>query len=311
MGHVITSQRRRPILRRATHALGALSLLIAGSAMAVSTPSAPTPGAGAARPRAPIKLKKPAEPQRLPPDLTVPTYTPGPFPFREGQRLTYRASWLGIPAAQARVTLRANRKDPAMLTAEAWVETNRFADLFFRMRDYMKEDMRRETLQTHNVYFRQQENNRLNEYFVKFDRAADLVTAVKKNKKGATEKRFVCNNGYGPLTGAIMALTQPGVPGSVFMFDVFTGNHRYVFDFKVAKKERISVPAGTFDAYRIVPGIVYLSDDDLRRKSRYTLVWVSADDRRLPLRIEAGTFIGSVKVDLVRVDSPPTLAGRD
>lgn len=258
-----------------------------------------------------MKLKKPAEPQRLPPDLTVPNYTPGPFPFREGQRLTYRASWLGIPAAEARVALAANRKDPAMLTAEAWIETNRFVDLFFRMRDYMKEDMSRDTLQTHNVYFRQQENDRLNEYFVKFDRTADLVTAVKKNHKGATEKRFVCNNGYGPLTGAIMALTQPGGPGSVFMFDVFTGNHRYVFDFKVARTERITVPAGTFDAYRIVPGIVYLSDEDLRRKSRYTLVWVSADDRRLPLRIEAGTFIGSVKVDLVRVESPPRLAARD
>jgi hypothetical protein len=150
----------------------------------------------------------------------------------------------------------------------------------------------------------------LNEYFVTFDRGAGLVTAVKKNRKGRVQKRFIANNSYGPLTGAIMALTQPGGPGSVFMFDVFTGSHRYVFDFKVAKAERITVPAGVFDAYRIVPGIVYLSDEDLRKKSRYTLVWVSADQRRLPLRVEAGTFIGSVRIDLVRIDNPPALAAR-
>ncbi|MGH7866020.1 MAG: DUF3108 domain-containing protein, partial [Candidatus Binataceae bacterium] len=250
-------------------------LLVTTAAIAASPPPPASPDASAAAPRKRKKPAKPTEPQRLPPDLKVPVYTAGPLPFREGQRLTYRAAWLGIPVAEARVELHARRDDPATLTAEAWVETNRFADLFFRMRDYMKEDMSRATLQTREVYFLQHENERLNEYFVTFDRSADLVTAVKKNRKGQSQKRFYGNNGYGPLTGAMMALTQPGGPGSVFMFDVFTGNHRYVFDFKVAKVERITVPAGVFDAYRIVPGIVYLSDEDLRKKSRYTLVWVS------------------------------------
>lgn len=298
------------MLRLALCSIGVVLLLVAISATAASPPAPAAPDASTSAPRKPKKQAKPKEPQRLPPDLDVPVYTPGPLPFREGQRLTYRASWLGIPTADARVELHAKPGDPTMLTAEAWVETNRFADLFFRMRDYMKEDMSRAALQTREVYFLQHENDRLNEYFVTFDRGAGLVTAVKKNRKGRVQKRFIANNSYGPLTGAIMALTQPGGPGSVFMFDVFTGSHRYVFDFKVAKVERITVPAGVFDAYRIVPGIVYLSDEDLRKKSRYTLVWVSADQRRLPLRVEAGTFIGSVRIDLVRIDNPPALAAR-
>ncbi|MGH7865904.1 MAG: hypothetical protein ACREQB_13000 [Candidatus Binataceae bacterium] len=39
-------------------------------------------------------------------------------------------------------------------------------------------------------------------------------------------------------------------------------------------------------------------------------MWVSADERRLPLRVEAGTFIGSLRVDLVRIDHPPAVALR-
>ncbi|MGH7949017.1 MAG: DUF3108 domain-containing protein [Candidatus Binataceae bacterium] len=305
-----SSRPRPPVMRLALSWIIVVALSLAISATAASPPAPAPTAAATAAPRKRKKPVKPAEPARLPTGLKVPVYPPGAIPFRDGQRLTYRASWLGIPVAEARVELHSHREDPAMLTAEAWVETNRFADIFFRMRDYMKEDMSRATLQTREVYFLQHENERLNEYFVTFDRTADLVTAVKKNRKSRVEKRFVANNSYGPLTGAIMALSQPGAPGSVFMFDVFTGNHRYVFDFKVGKVERITVPAGTFDAYRIVPGIVYLSDEDLRKKSRYTLVWVSADERRLPLRVEAGTFIGSVRVDLIRIDNPPAVALR-
>jgi len=37
-----------------------------------------------------------------------------------------------------------------------------------------------------------------------------------------------------------------------------------------------------------------------------TTLWVSADARRLPLRIESAVFIGSVRIDLVKVIDPAT-----
>ena len=41
----------------------------------------------------------------LPPDIKakVPAYKPGPMPFHDGEQLIYQASWVGIPAAQARL----------------------------------------------------------------------------------------------------------------------------------------------------------------------------------------------------------------
>jgi hypothetical protein len=276
-------------------ALVACTSAIALAAAAIA-PDAPAKRAGKAG-------KKAEEPLALPAELVVPSYSAGELPLGDGQRLVFQASWLGIPAADARIELRASADDPDELIAEAWMETNAFVDIFYRMRNYVKEKLSRPTLETRALYIRHQENRRLNEYFVDFDRPAALVSAVKKNSKGSSEKRFIAPNGWGPISGALMALSQPVEPGTTLMFDVITGSQRYVFDFNVKKIERITVPAGTFEAYRVVPGVVYLSDESLREKSRQMTVWVSADKRRLPLRVEAGTFVGSIRADLVRIEN--------
>src|SRR6266852_3072226 len=54
-------------------------------------------------------------PMALPPEVKakVPMYKPGPVPFHDGEELTYQASWLGIPAAEARVRFRNKIKDPS------------------------------------------------------------------------------------------------------------------------------------------------------------------------------------------------------
>ena len=44
-----------------------------------------------------------------------------------------------------------------------------------------------------------------------------------------------------------------------------------------------------------------MSDGKINDSVHDTKLWVSADARRLPLRIESAVFIGSVRIDLVKV----------
>jgi Protein of unknown function (DUF3108) len=111
---------------------------------------------------------------------------------------------------------------------------------------------------------------------------------------------------FGILSGTMMALTQSLKPGDRLAFDVVTGSNRYVFGFQVDGRERITVPAGTFDAIKITPSVLYMSDGNMRSEARETTVWVSADKRHLPLRVQAAAFIGFVRADLVKVDGAPT-----
>jgi hypothetical protein len=301
-------------LRRAACAT-ALVILAATTALA---PSASVNAAPSGEPHAtsrvkPRKTPKPAPtPIALPDDVKakIPVYKPGSSPFHDGEQLIFQASWIGIPAAQARVEFHKRRKDPSQWLAEAWVETNSVTDVFYKMRDYMREKIAIETLHTDELYLIQHESTRLNYYTVSFNRPAQLVTVEKKNHKGTHSTEFVASDPWGPLSASMMALTLDFKAGKTFAFDVFSGSQRYVFSFDVQKRERIRTPLGDFDAWRVVPDVIYLSDGKLRSQAHGTVLWISADEHHLPLRIEAQAFIGYVRADLIRIDGTTTTAER-
>ncbi len=246
------------------------------------------------------------DPAPLPDGLAIPSYAPGPMPLHQGEQLIFRASWIGIPAAEARIVVSRDEKDPRMWKGEVWVRTSPGVDLLYKLRDYVREEFSRASLAPRDIYIKQTENKRNSEYRLSFNRSARLVTAVKRNKKGSATNRFTSDNPYGPVSGALMALSQPLSVGQKLRFDVFSARNRYVIDFTVAGRERISTPLGDFDALRVVPAIVYISDDSARRTARETTLWVGADRRHLPLRIETTAFVGKMRADLVQVgDAPP------
>jgi hypothetical protein len=240
----------------------------------------------------------PARP--LPDGVRVPRYSPGhPMPFHPGQQLIYQGTWIGIPAAGGKVALHAG--DSGLLTAEIWINTNRLTDKFYRMRDYLREDFAAASLKPAEMNIRQNEGRRHDTFKVTFDHRDHVVTLVKHGPRGQQTRKFLSYNPSGPVSGAMMALSQPLEAGDSLSFDAFSGTTRYIFELKVVRRERIGTPLGEFDAFRIVPSITYLSDGKINDEVHDTTLWVSADARRLPLRVESAVFIGSVRIDLVKV----------
>jgi hypothetical protein len=282
----------RPPLRAAA-ALVLAALLARGAALAGAPPA--HPGA-----RSDPAYARP-EPKPLPDGIRIPDYAPGPIPFHPGEQLIYQASWIGIPAAAGKVVLHPDHANPALLSAEIWISTNRLTDKLYRMRDYLRENFGAGSLKPTELYIRQNEGHRHDIFDVTFDRRARIVTLVKHGPRGVQRRAFLSDNPSGPVSAALMALSQPLKVGDSLSFDAFSGTTRYVFNLYVARRERISTPLGEFDAFRIVPSVTYLSDGQVNNKVHDTVLWVSADARRLPLRVESAVFIGSVRIDLVRV----------
>jgi Protein of unknown function (DUF3108) len=274
-------------------------LLLPGQLPAEPTP---TPAAGKRRhARAPKILA-------LPPRIVLPTYTPGPMPFREGEQLTYVASWLGIPAAQAQIELHHARHNPAVWVGEATVSTNKAVDLVYKMRDYLQERFADGTFEPRAMNIRQRENSRHDDYKVTFDHAEKLVTIQKAGPRGIQLKRFSASNPWGMMSGAALALSMPLKVGDKFVLDLFSATNRYVLSFTVTKRERLQTALGAVDALRIEPAVVYMSDAKMRSQARATTIWISADTRKLPLRIDSATFIGTVRIDLTKVENPHAAA---
>jgi hypothetical protein len=237
----------------------------------------------------------------LPDGVRVPSYSPGPMPYHPGEQLVYQASWIGIPAAGGKVVLSTDYGDPARLCAEIWINTNLLTDKLYKMRDYLREEFAAASLKPAEMNIRQNEGRRHDTFHVTFDQRDHVVTLVKHGPRGAETRKFLSYNPSGPVSGAMMALSQPLEAGDSLSFDAFSGTTRYVFELKVVRRERIGTPLGEFDAFRIVPSVTYLSDGKINDKVHDATLWVSADARRLPLRVESAVFIGSIRIDLVKV----------
>jgi hypothetical protein len=310
------------VVSRGSAALCILALIVAAQIAPIPGDAAPD-SAGDASAQHPHKHRhRPTPtptPMALPPEVKakVPVYRPGPVPFHDGEQLYYQASWLGIPAAEAQVSFRqmlkpprnaAKREDPTRdpsqprWVAEVWVKTTPYADVFYKMRDHMRENIMTDTLHTGWIHVDQHENSRMDTYDVVFDRPAQIANVTKKSKHGTDTKQFVTSDPWGPLSGAMMALSQDLTPNKTYAFDVFGGSQRYVFAFDVQQRERIHTALGDFDAIRIVPDVWYVSDGKLRSQAHDTVLWVSADKRHLPLRIQSQAFIGAVYADLVKIE---------
>ncbi|MBF6560899.1 MAG: DUF3108 domain-containing protein [Candidatus Binataceae bacterium] len=288
-------------------AIAGLVAWLAGASRILAAAQPVAGDAAAARPRA---LRTP-QPLPLPADLHVPSYTPGHNPFRDGETLAYAASWIGVPAATARIVIVHNRTHPDWWSGQMWLQTSAVADVAYRMRDYFREDFDYAALRPDNIYILQHENQRRDEWRVKFDRAARLVVAIKTSRHGkVTTRRFSGGDPLGPFSGAMMALSQPLKPGDKLPFDVFSGGNRYVFSFNVTGRERITTALGTFDTLKIEPWVLWLSQGSFRTQARATTLWVTDDDRHLPVRVEADAFIGHVRADLISFSGAPGGAGR-
>ena len=193
------------------------------------------------------------------------------------------------------------------------LQTSELADVFYRMRDFFQENFDYTTLQPDSIYILQHENQRRDQWRVSFDRASRVVVAIKTSRHGKiTMRRFSGGDPLGPFSGAMMALSQPLTPGEKLNFDVFSGGNRYVFSFDVIGRERITTALGTFDTLKIEPWVLWLSEGSFRSQARQTTVWVTDDQRHLPVRIEAEAYIGYLRADLTSatgVSIPESVAG--
>jgi hypothetical protein len=281
-------------------------LLLAGlviwcSAIGAATIESPSRQAAAAR----LSLRRPV-PIPLPSELAIPRYDPGPPPFRSGETLLYEASWIGIPAAEARIVL-LNGAAGRSWTGKLWLRSTPAVDLLYRMRDYVSEDFDCGDLRPRAMNILQHEKRRRDQWSVRFDDHEHLVTSARKNAEGRTWVReFSGGQPWGPFSGAMLALSLPLTVGGTYTFDVFSGGNRYVLAFTVDRRESITTPLGTLQALRIIPSVVWLSEGKFLNQVSRIIVWVADDQRHLPLRIEAAAFVGSIRIDLAQVLNAPS-----
>ncbi|MGH7775058.1 MAG: DUF3108 domain-containing protein, partial [Candidatus Binatia bacterium] len=103
---------------------------------------------------------------------------------------------------------------------------------------------------------------------------------------------------FDPITAVYLARSLDFKVGDVLQLDVFGGKSRYLVVLEIASKERVALKTGEFDAYKIIPRVTNITRSGYAGRVREATVWISADEKRKPLKLVSQVFIGSVNIEV-------------
>lgn len=102
-------------------------------------------------------------------------------------------------------------------------------------------------------------------------------------------------------SGILYLRSQPLSDHSVYRIVVYPATSAYLTTVTVLGRERVSVRAGTYNAIKVDLQLKRLGKNlelEPHRKFRRATIWISDDANRIPLRIEAQIFVGTVFAEL-------------
>lgn len=238
--------------------------------------------------------------------LSVPLYQPKFYPYENGERASYKASWNGVPVATAEVqTTPVTVEGKKFYRVRIDAKTSRGLDLIWKMRDTITSMFDAKSLAPSRFVFSQRENSRAIDTEAKFNQASKKwsVNRWQEGKK-PTVYDFDSNNTLDPITAVYLARSVDLKIGENMSFNVFGGRYQYLLDLKVEKKEPVELESGTvIETFKVVPRITNLTKKGYAGRMTEAAVWISADERRLPVKLWSKMFAGNVHVELVQ-DKP-------
>ena len=239
----------------------------------------------------------------------VPVYQPHYLPFTTGEREVYRATWNGMfSVATAEIqTIPAVVEGKKVFKVRVEAKTSRALDLIWRMRDTITSTFEANNLAPSHFNFSQRENSRVIDTDAKYDPAMKRW-AVNRQQLGKQTKvyQFDSDNTLDPITAIYLARSTDFKVGDRLYFKLFGGRYRYLLELFVEKKEPIELESGkSIEAYRIIPRIQNITKNGYAGRLNEAVIWLSADQRRLPVKLSSKVAFGSVHLELVESKPVP------
>ncbi|MBI1797509.1 MAG: DUF3108 domain-containing protein [Candidatus Eisenbacteria bacterium] len=100
------------------------------------------------------------------------------------------------------------------------------------------------------------------------------------------------------LSSFYFARTQPLPLGGSMVFDYHASRKSQPLEVKVLGRQRVETPAGTFDCVVIEP---ILKAGGIFKNSGRLVIWLTDDDRRIPVMMKSKVTIGSISCVLTQI----------
>ena len=225
---------------------------------------------------------------------------PGKFTAPPAMRLAYRFGWSGIQAATADIHLFSPTRNTLEMDASG--ATSGFPRTLFRLDVNHQATENKSTLRP--IHFFQEEKYRSETVKTNVDFDADQVTGLREKIPSDHPPKptiFKFSPVFDMTTALLWVRSQPLADGDSESIVVWASNAPYLAMIKVVGRDKITVGGKKQNAIKLdltlkrIDKKMQLKDHKMFKSGRG---WLSDDDKRVPLRIEADIFIGYVFAEL-------------
>ena len=227
---------------------------------------------------------------------------PPEMPFEPGEKLTFNLRWgvfsAGTAVLEVHSLAEVNGEEAHHFSLT--VRTNSFVDRIYKVRDRIDSYVENGMEGTALYKKKQREGRHERDIVVTFDR--DNGTARYSNFGKKDDPIEIEPRTYDPLSVFYAFRMLPIEENSTVELYVTDGRTLQLGEGRVGGRETIRVPAGEFDTVLVEPdmrdvgGVFEESDDATLR------IWVTADERRIPVRLSSKVAVGSFHADLIEID---------
>ena len=224
------------------------------------------------------------------------------MPFKPGEKLTFELRWGVIPAGEAVLevkpieTVNGVEAYHFVLTAK----TNAFVDKIYKVRNRI--DAFADRAMTKSVFFkhRQREGRRKKDIVVDFDWSNQQA---QYSNSGRYRKPIELMPGsFDPLSAFYYTRLLDFGKNTHVSRPVTDGKKNVLGVAKVIRRETIELPCGTFDTYLVEPDLRHVGGVFRKSKNAKIHVWVTADERHIPVRAKSKVIVGSFVGELVSME---------
>jgi hypothetical protein len=220
-------------------------------------------------------------------------------PFGPGERMEYDVKFgaLKVGSAHMEVVALDNIRGRAAWHTAFWVRGGNF---LYRVNDVYESWMDAETLSSLRFVQDLEEGGKDTERH--FEIYPERAIFIQTSKKPAKEEKSVSQ----PLDDGSFLYFLRTIPlevGKTYDFDRYIRPDRNPVRIRVVRKERIKVPAGTFNAIVVQPVI---KTKGIFSENGHAEVWLSDDDRHIMLQLKSQLKFGSLNLYLKSYQPSPS-----
>jgi hypothetical protein len=205
----------------------------------------------------------------------------------------YDLKWIGIKAGSA--TMNIYRDEGNVIKIVSTAKSADWVTMFYPVEDRIESVLVNES-QWYPVryHIKTREGNKRKDKEIIFKRS-EKKAVYTDHLDGETKEFDMPDNIYDPLSAFYRIRELDLVVGEPVYITLFDSKKVYELKVEVQKKMKIYVPAGTYNTIRIK---VLMKSEGIFTSKGAIYIWLTDDERKLPVRMKTKAPVGSIKANL-------------